>query len=270
MSQRNPIRMVVFGAGGRMGAAVLAALSRDTRFELAAAVLREGDERLGLQVPGFAQRRYRNDPHDTEADVAVDFTSAAQFDVVLEHCVRQSWPLVAGTTGLSSEQMHAMDAAASEIPILWASNFSIGVALLQRLATLAAAALPDFDCSVLETHRRGKLDAPSGTALALGDAIGRARDRSTRSDALGASDAERASDTSAVSYHSMRLGDTVGEHVVIFAGASERVELVHRALDRAVFAEGALRAAHWLVGRAPGRYVLEDLFDAAGDRDLLR
>lgn len=262
ISQHRRIRAVVFGAGGRMGTAVLDALTRDARFELAAAVLRAGDERLGLPVPAFAQHRYRDDSQDTDANIAIDFTGAAQFDGVLARCVDRSWPLVSGTTGLSPAQQRALNSAASHIPILWASNFSIGVALLQRLATLAAVALPDFDCSILETHRRGKVDAPSGTALAMGEAIGKARDPGRGSNCATTANRNDASATATISYHSMRLGDTVGEHVVTFAGPSERVELVHRALDRAVFAGGAMRAAAWLAWRAPGRYVMHDLLDS--------
>ncbi len=267
MPQCKPIRVVLFGAGGRMGAAVLSSLAKDDRFELAAAILRNNDDRLGNPVPGYPGQQYVADIAAAAADVAIDFTRAGEFDSVLAQCRAWSLPLVSGTTALTPSQIGAIDSAARGIAVLWTSNFSIGIALLHRLAAIAAVALPEFDCSILETHRRGKLDAPSGTALALGEEIGRARGQGSSPQTGSASNSGRRAETGEVSFHSMRLGDTVGEHVVSFAGPSERVELVHRALDRAVFAEGALRAAHWLAGRAAGRYAMDDLLDSAEGRE---
>jgi 4-hydroxy-tetrahydrodipicolinate reductase len=146
---------------------------------------------------------------------------------------------VSGTTGLSDDQRSAMAAAARRIPLLWASNFSLGVAVLEDLVERAAAALPGWDCDIVEAHHAGKQDAPSGTALTLGAAAKRG--------------------AAVPSYASLRAGDIVGEHAVQFTGAGERIELVHRAGNRDIFARGALHAAARLSGCAPGQYRLRDL-----------
>jgi 4-hydroxy-tetrahydrodipicolinate reductase len=149
--------------------------------------------------------------------------------------------LVSGTTGLSEQQRDNLQTASKQIPVLWASNFSLGVAVLAELVERASAALPGWDCDVIEAHHTQKKDAPSGTALTLGQAAGSA----------GAP----------VHYASLRAGDIVGEHTVQFTGLGERLELVHRAGNRDIFARGALHAAVRLVGKPPGTYRVRDLLD---------
>lgn len=174
-----------------------------------------------------------------EFDVAIDFSLPAAFDGILALCARRGAAFVSGTTGLATQQKAALEAASKYVPTLWSANFSLGVAVLDELVERAAAALQGWDCDIVEAHHTRKLDAPSGTALALGAAAQR-----------GGADPR---------YVSLRAGDIVGEHLVQFAGIGERIELVHRATSRDIFARGALHAAARLPGRAPGRYRLRDV-----------
>lgn len=201
-----------------------------------AAVSRRVQGRVIDGIPQFAASELAGAP---DFDVAVDFSQAEAFDAILALCLARGRALVSGTTGLSDAQAQALDAAAARIPLAWASNFSLGVAVLHALVERAAAALPGWDCDIVESHHAHKRDAPSGTALTLGEAATRA----------GAQPR----------YASLRAGDIVGEHLVQFAAAGERLELVHRATDRDIFARGALHAARALHGRAPGRYRVADL-----------
>ncbi len=174
-----------------------------------------------------------------EFDVAIDFSLPQGFDAVLALCVARGKALVSGTTGLTEAQQAALETAAACIPVVWASNFSLGVAVLHDVVKRAAALLPEWDCDIIEAHHARKQDAPSGTALTLGAAAS----------AAGATP----------HYASIRAGDIVGEHTVQFSGMGERIELVHRASNRDIFARGALHAARQLHGRAPGSYRVSDL-----------
>jgi 4-hydroxy-tetrahydrodipicolinate reductase len=174
-------------------------------------------------------------------DVAIDFSLPAGVYALVALCEARGAAIVSGTTGLSSQQRAALHSASARIPVLWAANFSLGVAVLEDLVERAAAALNRWDCDIVESHHTRKLDAPSGTALALGAAAQR-----------GGADPR---------YASLRAGDIVGEHLVQFAGQGERIELIHRATSRDIFARGALHAAARLAGREPGSYRLRDLLD---------
>jgi 4-hydroxy-tetrahydrodipicolinate reductase len=169
--------------------------------------------------------------------------------------------LVIGTTGLSQEENRLLDEAAGRTAVLTAANFSVGVNLLLSLARRAAAALgPEFDVEVVETHHRRKVDAPSGTALALGDAVAAGRGISlgdVRVD--GRSGRPGARPNGEIGFHALRGGDVIGEHQLHFIGDLERVTLGHIASDRSLFAAGALRAAAWIVGKGPGRYTMEQV-----------
>lgn len=169
--------------------------------------------------------------------------------------------LIVGTTGLGPEVEALLDEAARHVPVLTAANFSVGVNLLLALAERTASVLgPEFDIEIVEAHHRRKEDAPSGTALALGRAVaeGRAVDlEQVRRD--GRSGRPGARPQGEIGFHAIRGGDVIGEHHVLFLGELERVELVHRASDRGLFAAGALRAARWIRGRSPGRYSMRDV-----------
>ena len=229
-------RILIHGARGRMGQALLRLAPAQPGLRVVAAISRTVEQRVVDGVPHFAA----NELHGLPAfDVAIDFSLPEAFDAMRNACVERGAGLVSGTTGLSPRQMEVLDEAARSIPVLWASNFSLGVAVLHDLVERAARLLPGWDCDIVEAHHTRKVDAPSGTALALG----------ATAEAGGASPR----------YASLRAGDIVGEHLVQFATAGERIELVHRATNRDIFARGALHAAAWLAGRPPGRYRIRDL-----------
>jgi 4-hydroxy-tetrahydrodipicolinate reductase len=231
-----PIRLLIHGANGRMGRALQRLCREGDGCAVVAAVSRKVESRVVDGIPQFAASELAGVP---EFDVAIDFSLPEGFDAILGLCLQRGRPLVSGTTGLSPERQSALDAAAARIPLVWASNFSLGVAVLHDLVERAARMLPGWDCDIVEAHHARKLDAPSGTALTLGASAGEG----------GATPR----------YASIRAGDIVGEHLVQFSGSGERIELAHRATNRDIFARGALHAARALVGRAPGRYRVRDL-----------
>ena len=233
-----PVRLLVHGANGRMGQS-LQRLCRDeaSGCVVVAAVSRKiVSARVVDGIPQFAASELAGVP---AFDVAIDFSLPEAFDAILGLCVARGAAFVSGTTGLSDSQGVALADAATRIPLAWASNFSLGVAVLHDLVERAARALPGWDCDIVESHHTRKLDAPSGTALTLGDAAVQG----------GATP----------HYASIRAGDIVGEHLVQFTTAGERIELVHRATNRDIFARGALHVAARLKGRAAGRYRVADL-----------
>lgn len=237
MMNNQPVRILIHGASGRMGRALLRLASDHDQLQVVAAVAPgKPGQRVVDGVPHFAIDELNGVP---AFDVAIDFSLPAGFDAVLALCAARGVALVSGTTGLEPAQREAMQVAAESIPVLWAANFSLGVAVLSELVERAARTLQDWDCDIIETHHVHKKDAPSGTALALGTC---------------------AEQGGAVPRHaSIRAGDIVGEHIVQFTGLGERVELIHRATNRDVFARGALHAAGRLAGRESGCYVLRDL-----------
>jgi 4-hydroxy-tetrahydrodipicolinate reductase len=230
------IRMLIHGASGRMGQSLLRLAQEQPRLAVVAAVSRTVAQRVIDGVPQFAADELHGLP---AFDVAIDFSLPEGLDPILAVCLERGAALVSGTTGLLPPQLESLDRAATRIPVLWASNFSLGVAVLHDLVERAARVLPGWDCDIVEAHHARKLDAPSGTALTLGAAAetGGAEPR----------------------YASLRAGDIVGEHLVQFATAGERIELMHRATSRDIFARGALQAAVWLTGQGPGRYRIGDL-----------
>lgn len=235
-----PTRLLIHGASGRMGQALLRlAGEQPTLYTVVAAVTRRSPaQRVVEGVPHFAAAEMSGVP---AFDVAIDFSLPEGFDPILALCVERGLPLVSGTTGIDAPQQGALATAATRIPLVWATNFSLGVAVLTELVERAAAALPGWDVDIVESHHIHKKDAPSGTALTLGQAAGSAGQ--------------------SVHYASLRAGDIVGEHTVQFAGLGERIELTHRATHRDVFARGALHVARTLVGRPPGAYRVRDLLD---------
>ncbi len=259
----SPIPVAVHGAAGRMGQAVLRALDARPDLELVAALVRPGGADAVRTRAAVAAPYCERLPADTHAAVLIDFSIAAAFDAALALALARGLAFVSGTTGLDAGQRAALERAAGAVPVLWSANFSLGVALLSRLAALAARALPDWDCEIAEIHHARKRDAPSGTALALGREVAAARGVDFDAVAKRSRDADDAPRASGeIGFASLRAGDVVGEHTVLFATAGERVELVHRATDRAVFARCAVAAAHWLAGREPGLYTLADLLGA--------
>lgn len=254
-----PLRIALLGAGGRMGQAVLEAASAQTDLRIVAALVRVGSPLLGKEVQGLS---YSTDIKAAVAacDVLLDFSLPESTAEALNACVTAGKPLVTGVTGMGPELKAALQAAGRQIPVLAAPNMSLGVALLTRMAEKAAAVLgPDFDIEISEAHHKHKKDAPSGTALALGEAVSKARGVPAPDKTTDHSGLRRAG---SIGYSVVRAGDIVGEHTVLFAGAGERLELTHRAQSRQTFAHGALTAARWIVGKPAGIYVLADTLGA--------
>jgi len=260
------LRITVIGASGRMGRAVIRSAAEFPELAIVAAVVSPMSEALGRDaglLAGVPESglSVTADLQDALAgsDVAVDFSSAGALPAHIQACRQAQRALLVGTTGHRAEAEAVLAAAAEEIPLLVAANTSLGVAVLTELVRAAAAALPpQFDIEIIEAHHRTKQDAPSGTALALGQVAGQARRRpngveGARSRSAGA---RREGE---IGFASVRAGDLVGEHTVLFAGEGERLSLSHQATDRAVFARGALRAAAWLSLQPAGRYSMSDI-----------
>lgn len=266
MDEERTIHLALHGASGHMGQALLRAAQRECDVIVTAALVRPGSPLVDAPVrqilgdrAGELEFRAVLDP-DVMVDVLVDFSGPHAFDAALALAVERRAAFVSGTTGLSSHQLGELRRAAAAIPVLWASNFSLGIALMQRFSRIAAKVLPDWDCEIVEMHHRRKADAPSGTALTLGEAV--AEGRGIALDAVAAHG--RRGQTGArpagqIGFHALRGGDVVGEHTVIFASDDERVELTHRAANRDIFARGALLAARRLAASAPGRYGMDDV-----------
>lgn len=267
----RPLTLAIAGAGGRMGRQLLALIAADAGWQPVAAWVGPQSARLGQPVPGTAlaytalpadgagQAAKANAPA-TRPDVVVDFSHASAFNPVLDWCRRERVALVSGTTGLDAAQQQALAGAAADIPVLWAANFSLGVAVLSQLVADAARLLPGWDAEIIEAHHAGKRDAPSGTALALAGQVVQARGQVLPEQAVfDRHGTDQPRQPGEVGFAVVRGGDIVGEHTLVLAGAGERLELGHRAGDRSIFARGALQAARWLAGRPPGRYQLQDL-----------
>lgn len=261
-------RLAILGISGRMGQAVLKQLEHFPQFELSGAAAsrtsrwqgQDAGEASGMRSQGVA---ITSDPAIAVrgAGVVIDFTLPEATTANVAACVAAGCPLVIGTTGHAPEARAAIEAGARRIPVLLAPNMSLGVNLLLKLADLAAKALDaDYDIEIFEAHHRHKKDAPSGTALRIGEVVAAARGTTlaesgefTRYGNTG----ERRSGR--IGFSVLRGGDVVGEHVLTFAGPGERVELAHRAHDRSGFARGALKAAQWLGGRSAGLYSMQDV-----------
>jgi 4-hydroxy-tetrahydrodipicolinate reductase len=251
------VRIGIAGIAGRMGRVlaeqvrIVAELSGGIERPEAAAGAPAGVTRFP-DAPALA----------ASSDVVIDFTHASAAAAHAEALAAADAAWVLGTTGLSAEQEAAVAEAARRIPVVHAANFSPGVTLVLALAERMAAALPaeSYDAEIVEMHHRQKVDAPSGTALALGRAVARGRgvelDALTESGRHGHTGARR---TGAIGFAALRGGQVVGEHTLLFAAADEQIALTHRAFDRRAFAVGAVRAALWTQGRAPGLYSMVDV-----------
>lgn len=257
------MKVAVAGAGGRMGRVLIEAVLADRSLALAAALDAAGSPAVGRPTGGL--RIVADLGALAGADVLVDFTRPEGTLAHLETCLRHGKPMVIGTTGFSAAQKARIAEGARRLPIVLSPNFAIGVNVVFRLAQTAAAALGDaYDVEIVEAHHRHKVDAPSGTALRLGELVAGALGRDLASVAThGRSGETGERPAKAIGFHAIRGGDIVGEHTVIFAGTGERVEIAVRSQSRMTYAAGALRAAKWLRGRPPGLY---DMFDVLGLR----
>ncbi len=259
----RPVRLAISGASGRMGRALSGLLADDPRFELVHAMVSADSVHAGQPVfAGMAGSLCHacDWSRAPEIDVVVDFSGPAGLALALDHCLAHGVALVSGTTGVDAALETRLADAGKHIAILRAANFSLGVAVLTRLLREAAAALPAWDLEIVEAHHGRKQDAPSGTALALGQAAAASR-RTTLEAAAVFGREGRAGERveGSIGFAVVRGGDIVGEHSAMLIGQGERLELGHRATDRSIFARGALQAAYWLAGRSAGHWQLEDV-----------
>ncbi len=260
------LKVGVHGAAGRMGRTVMQLIHEDNALALAAAVdsaAKAGVTRDAGELAGVGPMGIHLSADLTVlsgCDVVVDFSLPSALDGLLAACKQHGLPLVLATTGLSEAQSGAVDVLARSVPVVAAPNYSTGVAVLYHLAEQASALLADFDLEIIEMHHRHKVDSPSGTALGLAEAAARGREQRARDVAVyGRQGSTGARTKDEIGIMTLRGGDVVGDHTLILAGAGERLELTHRAHNRGLFAHGALRAARWVVGRAPGRYGMAEV-----------
>ena len=223
----SAVRVLLVGAAGRMGKTIVELAKADPAIEIAAQ----------CDLGGSIEPAIKN------CDVAIDFSHADAIEEICRAALQHGKSLVIGTTGHLQQQRRTIEEAARSLPIVWASNFSVGVNVLFWLTRKAAELLGhDFNPEIIETHHKMKKDAPSGTAKTLAEIL---------------KAAQKIQDE--IPIQSIREGEVVGEHTVIFTGPGERLELTHRAASREIFARGALRAAKWIVGRPPGLYSMQDV-----------
>ncbi|MFM9817147.1 UNVERIFIED_CONTAM: 4-hydroxy-tetrahydrodipicolinate reductase [Spiribacter pallidus] len=267
------VRVGILGAGGRMGRTLVQLVAESKDLALGAATVEPGSPWVGcdageLAGAGQAGVAVVDDPMAAAqaADVLVDFTLPAALPGNLAAVEATTTPIVIGTTGLDSDDVARLDAVAARVPLVQAANYSSGVTLMRHLARVAAGALgDDYDIEIVEAHHRHKQDAPSGTARALGESVAAGRGVALEDRAVYARHGiTGARPRGEIGFQTLRGGDIVGEHTVLFAGEGERLELTHRASSRAVFARGALRAAHWVKDQPPGRYDMEDVLGLRG------
>lgn len=260
----EPLKIAVHGASGRMGQCVTRIAAAE-RIQVVGAIVSRGSPLIGRdvgEVSGAGNLGVAMSD-DTAAgllgaDVVIDFSRAAALPRLLQLASRAGVAVVSGTTRLDATGERLLDEAALHVPVLWAANTSVGILVLARLAALAARQLgPGFDVEIVETHHRAKVDAPSGTAARLADAV---REVHAELDPVygreGDAGPRRAGE---IGVFAVRGGDVIGDHTVHLLGPGERIELTHRATSRDLFARGALRAAQHLRGKPPGRYSMADV-----------
>jgi len=261
------LKVVIAGCSGRMGHALLESVFADSELSLHAALDRSDSPQIGRDAgEQFGRVSGVKISHDIVAalqgaDVLVDFTRPEPSLQYIAACQQSGVKLVIGTTGFSAEHKLQIEAAAKDIAIVFAPNMSVGVTLLINLVQAAAKVLADgYDVEIIEAHHRHKVDAPSGTALRLGEAAAAALGRNLDDCAIyGREGVTGERDANTIGFATVRGGDVVGDHTVLFAGIGERVELTHKASSRATFALGALRAAKFLMTKQGGLYDMRDV-----------
>lgn len=266
--RKQLMKVGLFGANGRMGRVLVEALDLSEEATLSIATVRDDSAWVGMNVgelAGIGKKPVTCSPisslqHDS-ADVMIDFTLPAVIESNLVWCVKNNMPVVIGTTGLNDTQLAALDDAAKHIPIVFAANYSVGVNLMLSLVRQAASVLGNTaDIEITEAHHRYKQDAPSGTAMAIGEAIADELGRDLKTCAVyGREGKEPERDQGTIGFATVRAGDIVGEHTALFADIGERLEITHKASSRLTFAKGAVHAAQWLHGRKPGLYSMANV-----------
>lgn len=267
-----PLKIAIAGASGRMGQALLRAMRETPNLQLTAAGTRAehaAQTRARLAEAGLAHAQDALVSDDAalfqSADAVIDF-SAPDYSLRLATLAAQQGKIfVCGTTGFSPTQWETLRAAGASARIVWGANMSLGVNLLMQLVAQASAALPEADIEIVEMHHRHKVDAPSGTALALGEAAARGRNATLHDVWVKSRDGHTgAREPGSIGFATLRGGDVVGDHQVIFALEGERIELSHKASSRDIFARGALHAARWAADQPNGFYTMQNVVAAKG------
>jgi len=257
------MKLVITGAGGRMGRALIESVLRSGDLELAAAVEVPGSPLIGKDAGELVGLPcgVKISPEFVNGDCLIDFTRPEGALAHLDQCLAKGMRMVIGTTGFSERQSERIASAAQRIAIVQAPNMSAGVNLAFALAETAARTLGEsYDVEIIEAHHRHKVDAPSGTALRFGAVIARALGRDLARDAVHGRQGDVGErDPRAIGFHAIRGGDIVGEHTVLFAGEGERLEITVRSSSRATYATGALRAARFLADKRVGLYDMQDV-----------
>jgi 4-hydroxy-tetrahydrodipicolinate reductase len=258
-------KMVIIGAAGRMGRRILSLALEAGRFDIVGAVERQGHPDIGKDAGLAAAASQINVKLDTAypagADVAIDFSLPEAADKTADYCLKNNTALVLGTTGLSAQQHKKIKSVSAKIPVIYGTNMSVGMNVLFSLVGRAASMLGDeYDIEIIEQHHRFKKDAPSGSALTLAENICKTTGKKFP-DCLtyGRSGKDALRKKGDIGIHAVRAGDITGIHSVIFGAAGESLTLNHTAHNRDTFAQGALRAAQWLVGKKPGLYSMADV-----------
>lgn len=263
----NKIKIVIAGCSGRMGKALLEGILQSDDLELHAALEHTSSAQLGKDAGElFGSACGVKITADVEdalqgADALIDFTRPEGTIHHLGICIKLGVTMVIGTTGFSAQQKAQLGAAAQHIGIVFAPNMSVGVNLTFKLLEMASKVLSHgYDIEIIEAHHRHKVDAPSGTALGMGEVIAKTLGRDLAKCAVyGREGVTGERDPSTIGFATVRGGDIVGDHTVLFAGIGERIEITHKASSRATFALGALRAARFLQGNAAGMYDMQDV-----------
>lgn len=262
-------RIAIVGVAGRMGRTLVEAVQQDADATLAGGVVEPGSslrgsdigELAGLGRLGIAVVDSLEAIVD-DFDVLIDFTTPEVTLANLAFCAEHGKRIVIGTTGLSDAQLAELDGHADRLPVMFAPNMSVGVNLTLKLLETAARALGDegYDIEVIEAHHRHKVDAPSGTALRMGEVVAQSLGRTLGEDGVFAREGRCGPRRDReIGFATVRAGDIVGEHTVMFATEGERIEITHKASSRMTFARGAVRAARWLAGQGNGRYDMQDV-----------
>lgn len=263
-------QIAILGASGRMGKVLIEAIEQSAGDQLCGAAVRESSSLLGVdagELAGLGKKGLTLSVDLAECvsktDVIIDFTLPEALAENLNFCVKHNKPIVIGTTGLTAEQKQLLIQSAEHIPIVFAANYSVGVNLMLNLVRQAAAVMADTaDIEILETHHRFKQDAPSGTAMAIGEAIADEVGRNLAEVAVYGREGNTGErDPNTIGFATVRAGDVVGEHTALFADIGERLEITHKASSRLTFAKGAIKAANWLIGKPPGLYDMQDVLD---------
>jgi len=244
------MKILVNGACGRMGAALIKRIEVSEDLELACGV--------DVRADGSDARIVNAFPAQTDAGVIIDFSHHSCTNELLEYAVGHSIPVVVATTGQTEDEMAAIFSAAEKIPVFYSANMSMGIAITAQFARRVAELMPDAEIEIVETHHDQKLDSPSGTALLLAERIKEVRPGSV---IVCGRSGHGKREKNEIGIHSLRLGGVVGEHSVIFDNGEESITVTHRAGDRSLFAAGALKAARFLAGRAKGLYDMRDVVE---------